>query len=120
MTDTERRLLDTEQRIVYMDRNGIETAILSLTSPGAQSILDTQQTVHFARKTNDHIAEHFVDKHPDRLKAFVTVALQSPHAAADELERAVKEHDMLGALINGYTNIGNSDTAQYLDEEPVW
>ena len=25
-----------------------------------------------------------------------------------------------GALINGYSNIGDMDTAQYLDEPPVW
>ncbi|WP_210679098.1 amidohydrolase family protein, partial [Pseudomonas chlororaphis] len=48
------------------------------------------------------------------------MALQSPRAAADELERAVKDYGMVGALINGYTNIGNADTAQYLDEPPVW
>ena len=40
--------------------------------------------------------------------------------AADELERAVKDLGMKGALINGYTNIGNADTAQYLDEPPMW
>lgn len=48
------------------------------------------------------------------------MALKSPRAAADELERAVKQLGMCGALINGYTNLGDANTAQYLDEEPVW
>ena len=58
--------------------------------------------------------------HPGRLQAFATVALQSPKDAADELERAVVELGMRGALVNGYTNIGDVETAQYLDEAPVW
>lgn len=33
MADVERRLLDSDQRIADMDRNGIDLAILSLTSP---------------------------------------------------------------------------------------
>lgn len=120
MDDVEWRLLDTEKRIEIMDEQGIDITVLSLTSPGAQSIIDVQQAIDFAKQTNDHIAENFVAKHPDRFQSFATVALQSPKAAADELERAVKQLGMKGALINGYTNIGDINTAQYLDEEPVW
>ncbi|MCA8037206.1 amidohydrolase family protein [Burkholderia semiarida] len=120
MEDVDARLLDADRRIDEMDRSGIDIAILSLTSPGAQAILDPLKAVDFAKRTNDEIAEHFTSRHPQRLQAFATVALQSPRAAADELERAVKDLGMKGALINGYTNIGNADTAQYLDEPPVW
>ncbi|WP_419690048.1 amidohydrolase family protein [Burkholderia theae] len=120
MKDVDARLLDADRRIEEMDRNSIDIAVLSLTSPGAQSILDRTKAVDFARWTNDHVAEHFTSRHPGRLYAFATVALQSPVDAADELERAVKTLGMRGALINGYTNIGDADTAQYLDEEPVW
>lgn len=120
MEDVEWRLLETDQRVAEMDRNGIEISILSLTSPGAQAILDTQKAIDFARRTNDLVAGQYVASHPTRLRAFATVALQSPRAAADELERAVKELGLCGALVNGYTNIGDANTAQYLDEEPVW
>ncbi|WP_423395378.1 amidohydrolase family protein [Burkholderia sp. LMG 21824] len=120
MEDVDARLLDVDTRLSDMDANGIDIAILSLTSPGAQSILDVGQAVDFARKTNDQIVEQFSSHRSGRLKAFATVAIQSPRAAADELERAVVELGMKGALINGYTNIGDRDTAQYLDEEPVW
>lgn len=118
MDDVERKLLETEQRITEMDRCGIDMAVLSLTTPGAQSILDTNKAIDFAIQTNDHIAENFVSRHPDRFRAFATVALQSPRAAADELQRAVTRLGFKGALINGYT--GNKDTARYLDEAPVW
>jgi len=120
MDDVEMRLLDVDRRIEEMDRNGIEISIVSLTSPGAQSITDPNEAVAFARHTNDEIIENFTSRRPDRLRAFATVALQSPADAADELERAVRDHGMLGALINGYTNVGGAHAAQYLDETPVW
>ena len=120
MADVERRLLEGKSRLEEMDKYGIEAMILSLTSPGAQSILDSRLAVDFAKRTNDLITKEFVEPHKGRFYAFATVAMQSPRAAADELERAVKDLGMKGALINGYTNIGDSDTAQYLDAEPVW
>jgi 2,3-dihydroxybenzoate decarboxylase len=120
MKDVDRRLLDTSLLLKDMDSNGIDFSILSLTSPGTQSIPDAKQAIDSAKKANDYIAEKYVSKAPKRLAAFATVPLQSPRAAADELERAVKTLGMKGALINGYTNIGNSNTAQYMDEKPVW
>lgn len=120
MDDVEARLLDADRRIEEMDRCGIDVAVLSLTSPGAQSILDRAAAVDFAKRTNDEIVERYTSVHPGRLQAFATVALQSPKDAADELERAVVELGMRGALVNGYTNIGDVETAQYLDEAPVW
>ena len=62
-------------------------------------------------------------RHPERLRAFAAVPLQDPERAADELERAVRVLGFAGALVNGYSNIGDADTAQYLDEpqvEPFW
>ena len=120
MADAERRLMDCELRLAEMDRFGIETTVVSLTSPGAQAILDPQLAVDFARRTNDEVTRLFVEPHHGRFHAFATVALQNPKAAADELERAVKHLGMKGALINGYTNVGDANTAQYLDEPPVW
>ena len=48
------------------------------------------------------------------------MVLQDVRAAGDELERAVSQLGFKGAMINGYSNIGDMDTAQYLDEPPVW
>ncbi len=120
MADVERRLPEAHLRLEEMDKYGIETMILSLTSPGAQSILDTSLAVDFCKRTNDLLTQKFTEPYKGRFYAFATVALQNPGAAADELERAVKHLGMKGALINGYTNIRDHDTAQYLDEEPVW
>src|SRR5262249_47574632 len=55
-----------------------------------------------------------------RFAGFAAVALQDGRAAGDELERAVSQLGCKGAMINGYSNIGDMDTAQHLDEPPVW
>ena len=41
-------------------------------------------------------------------------------AAGDELEHAVSQLGFKGAMINGYSNIVDMDTAQYLDGPPIW
>jgi hypothetical protein len=56
----------------------------------------------FARRYNDELAA-VVRKHPDRFSAFAHLPLTAPEAAADELERTVRQHGFCGALINGLT-----------------
>jgi gamma-resorcylate decarboxylase len=116
--DIERRLVDIDRCLAEMDRCGIDFCILSLTSPGVQGVQDTKQAIELARNTNDY-AYQLVKAHSDRLSSFAAVPLQHPAEAADELERAVRELGLKGALINGYTNLGPNEHVQYLDEEPV-
>src|SRR5262249_37805384 len=58
--------------------------------------------------------------HPNRFAGFAAVALQDAPPAGDELERAAPQPGREGALDTGHSNIGDMDTAQYLDEPPVW
>ena len=119
----EDRLVDVQNRLNDMDECGIATTILSMTSPGVQGIVDVDQAIASARHTNDHIHARFVQAHPDRFAFFACVAMQDPEAAATELRRAVSELGAKGALINGYTHVGDNQTARYLDEpenEPFW
>jgi predicted TIM-barrel fold metal-dependent hydrolase len=81
-----------------MDRAGIEMCIMSLTSPGVQSVADPGKALALAGDANDYAAR-FIKAHPDRLSSFAAVPIQNPKAAADELERAVKELSLKGALI---------------------
>jgi len=118
--DVENRLQEYKLRLDDMDATGIQTTILSLTQPGVEGITDTKKAIDIARKMNDHIADFFVKANPGRFLGFAAVPLQDPDAAAKELERAVKELGFVGALVNGYTNIGDENTARYLDETPVW
>ena len=117
------RLRDVERRLADMDTWRIAHAILSLTSPGIQSITDVDVAVATARDANDRVHRDFVAAHPERFSFFAAVPLQAPEQAATELRRAVTELGAKGAMVNGYTNVGDADTARYLDEPdnaPFW
>ena len=116
-------LLDVDERVRLMDKTGIERAIVPLTSPGIQSITDTATAIRLARETNDRVRAQYVDKHPDRLSMFACIATQDPGEAAAELDRAVRDLGAFGVLVNGYTNVGDAQTARYLDHPtfaPLW
>jgi gamma-resorcylate decarboxylase len=101
-------------RIADMDRGGLDICILSLTAPGVQTVTNVGQAIAQARRTNDYLAEN-VAKNPKRLRGFATLPLQDPEAAAKELTRCVKELDFCGALVNGFSQIGNANSAVYYD-----
>jgi predicted TIM-barrel fold metal-dependent hydrolase len=107
-------LLDlTKQRVEQMDRTGIELSILSL-APGVEGIYDTKRAVQVARRSNDVVADAMT-KHPDRFRSFAALPLQDPDEAIKELIRCVKELGFVGALISGFSQIGEEDTSYYLD-----
>jgi 2,3-dihydroxybenzoate decarboxylase len=123
MGEVKRRLHDVDgERLAAMDRAGIEIAVLSLNSPGVQAVTDPAQAVQLAARANEDLAA-LVATHPDRYAGLAAVALQDPAAAVRELERCVGELGFCGALVNGYSNVGDPDTGVYLDDstlEPFW
>jgi uncharacterized protein len=90
------------QRLRSMDEAGIDVQVLSVVGAGAD-LLPPDAGPAFARRYNDELAA-IVHRHPDRFSAFAHLPLTAPEAAADELERTVREHGFCGALINGHTN----------------
>jgi len=57
-------ILDLDKaRIEEMDRYGIDTSILSATTPGVQGVPDAQTAVRVAKETNDYLAAA-VQSHP--------------------------------------------------------
>jgi predicted TIM-barrel fold metal-dependent hydrolase len=118
-----RRLQDTgEERLADMDAAGIEMAVLSLAAPCIQDEFITATAVARARDANDALAE-IVRGRPERYAALAALPMQDPAAAADELERCVTELGFRGALANGYSSVGDLDTAAYYDEPsylPFW
>src|SRR5262245_31578504 len=109
MANIRTRLPEVDHRLEDMDRYGIEVMVLSLTNPGVQGIPEPQQAVDTARRLNDRLAE-VVSQHPNRFAAFAAVPLQDPPAAANELERAITQSGFKGALINGFSNVGDAET----------
>jgi predicted TIM-barrel fold metal-dependent hydrolase len=111
-----------EARLADMDASGIERAVLSLAAPCIQDEYEPRRAIERARRANDALAA-VVDQHPDRYAALGALPLQDPAAAADELERCVRELGFKGALANGYSSVGDLDTAAYYDEPqylPFW
>jgi predicted TIM-barrel fold metal-dependent hydrolase len=98
-------------RIRLMDAAGIDVQVLSHVAPGVQILGDAQAelAVTVCREVNDWLAET-VAAHPTRFAGFAMLPTQSPADAADELQRAVADLGLKGALINGHTN------GRYLDE----
>ena len=120
MKVVEQNLNDYKNRLADMDKTGIEKAVVSLTQPGIEGITEVKAAISMAKRMNDHLAEFFIANSPSRFHGFAAVPVQDPKAAADELERAVRQLGFKGALINGCSNIDGGDTVRYLDEAPVW
>jgi 2,3-dihydroxybenzoate decarboxylase len=109
------RLLDIQTtRLGEMDKYGVEMMILSLNAPAIQAIHDTKNAIAVAKQANDVLADE-VRKRPDRFAALAALPMQDPDAASSELTRCVKELGMVGALVNGFSQIGTPDNVTYYD-----
>jgi 2,3-dihydroxybenzoate decarboxylase len=98
-----------ETRLKDMDEAGIDMQVLSLIFPYDKRVAASEATSK-AKSANDALAK-VIRKYPRRFAGFATLALQDPSAAADELERAVKELGLKGTMI--FSNIGG----EYLDNQ---
>lgn len=104
------RLIDLgETRIAAMDATGIDKAILALTSPGVQPLLDLAEARAIARRANDRLAEACA-RYPDRFVGMTAVAPQDPEWSAAEIRRGANELGFKGVQINSHTQ------GRYLDE----
>jgi len=104
-----------ERRIGDMDEGGLDVQILSAHTPSVQNV-PGQRGIDLAYSLNRQLVDGPIASYPGRFQAFATLPLQSPDAAADELERSVKQDGFLGALTNGHI------AKKYLDHpdfEPV-
>jgi len=105
-----------EMRLEAMDKAGIERCVLSVAGPGVQAEHDTKTACDKAREANDLLARE-IEKRPKRYAGFAHLAMQDAAAAADELERCMRELKFCGAMINGHTH------GKYLDDrafDPFW
>lgn len=90
-------------RIADMDKNGITVQVLSKAGNHIGASADQfegKEAISFAQLFNDELART-ISLHPERFAAFAHVAASIPEAAADELERTVRDHAFKGVLISG-------------------
>lgn len=102
----------SEQRLKDMDDAGVDMQVLSAL-PWHEGLVDPAEGTAMARRTNDEIYK-ITRKYPKRYAGFAGLACHNPEGAAKELERAVKELGLKGALI--YSHI----QGEYLDNQKFW
>lgn len=105
-----------ERRLAIMDEAGIEVSVLSNISPGVHMEPDPGKAQRLAQELNDYLAEQ-IAPWPRRLYGFAHLSMHDPGAAADELERCVRELGFKGAMLNGHTMGSYLDADRYL---PFW
>jgi predicted TIM-barrel fold metal-dependent hydrolase len=117
------RLTDfQDKRLRLMDASGVEIMIASLNAPAVQAIHDVKRAIAVAREANDHLAAE-IARRPDRFRGFAALAMQDPEKASRELIRCVKDLGFVGALVNGFSQAGDANTALYYDlpqYRPFW
>ena len=89
------------RRLAAMDEAGVTVQVMSVVGPGAD-LLPPDEGPGWAREVNDALAAA-VAAHPGRFAGFAHLPLTAPEAAADELERTVRQLGFCGALVSGST-----------------
>lgn len=105
-----------EQRIDDMDSLGVDIQVVSTSSAFYKYELDPAITLAIARDCNDEVHQLTLD-HPDRFKGFATLPMQDTRAAIAELDRAVNQLGMVGAMIDDKVNEKTYDEPEFL---PFW
>ena len=101
------------ERIRQMDAGGIDIQVLSHGAPASQR-LDPKRAVALTAGVNDRL-QAICAARPDRFAGFASLPTTVPEACADELERAVTELGMKGAMIHGLTGDG-----VFFDDRRFW
>jgi aminocarboxymuconate-semialdehyde decarboxylase len=92
---------DIAYRTSVLEEFGVDTQVLSLTTPGTH-VEEPLLAVKLARIVNDGFAA-IVDSHPGRYVGIATLPLSDPSSSAIELRRAHDELHFAGAMV--FSNI---------------
>ncbi|TME70268.1 MAG: hypothetical protein E6I49_09060, partial [Chloroflexi bacterium] len=90
-------MTDVAKRLEDMDRVGIDTEVLSLSTPNVYFV-DGKAQAEVARLANDAYAE-LAAKHAGRFLGFASIPMDDPDGALRELERALDELRMQGVVV---------------------
>lgn len=110
-----REFYDLEARVREMNRIGVRVHALSLTFPMVYWA-DGDLGAHLARVMNDAMSEAHV-AYPDRFVALMTLPMQDPARAVDEIDRAARLPGMRGVYLGTNVNGRELDDPAFL---PVW
>ena len=111
--EIDKRLYDFDDlRIKEMDAAGVDIQVLSHGAPSTQK-LPADRAAAVTREVNDRLAAR-IATNPTRFAGFAALPSAVPEAAADELERCVRELGFKGAMIHGSAN------GEYFDNKKYW
>ena len=89
--------INLDDRLKAMARCGVDMQVITLTTPG----VDWEEPslgIKLARLTNDAYGD-IMERHPGKFVALAALPMQDPPSAVEELERAVKDRGLRGAMI---------------------
>ncbi len=98
-------------RLSHMDEMGIDRQLLLLTAPGVQVVRPSEGTA-LAREAND-IAADACRRHPDRFSALAAFDPRDVKGSVREIERAMGELKLNGAVLNSHFQGHYIDEAEY-------
>jgi len=104
------------KRVEEMEKAGIDLMVLSVTTPGLQSLALTSNLKDCAKKWNDYLVKK-VQEHPKKFRAFACIPTYATELGIHEIERLKGVSEMVGCMLNGYDSSGYTP-AKYLDEPP--
>ena len=106
---------DIEYRERVLDDAGVDTQVLTLTTPGVH-VEEPGTAVRLAQLVNDAFSR-IVDERRERFSALATLPLNDPAGSVVELTRAVRELGLPGAMV-----FSNVEGVPLADERfwPLW
>jgi aminocarboxymuconate-semialdehyde decarboxylase len=104
------RDIDFRQKV--LEKEGIDTQVLTFTTPGTH-VEDPVTAVAFARMVNDAFARIVRERSP-RFTSLATLPLNDPAASVAELDRAMTQLGMPGAMLFSNVNGVALADARYL------
>lgn len=104
---------ENQRNIKCMDERGIDLQILSIRPVSMLAQENPMINIPWCIVFNNVVAEA-VKRRPDRLRAMATLPLSDMKATVEELERAVKELKLVGAIVN--PNPRGDESAPPLDD----
>jgi predicted TIM-barrel fold metal-dependent hydrolase len=99
-------------RLSHMDEYGIDRQLLLLTAPGVQVVRPGEGTA-LAREAND-IAADACARHPDRFSACAAFDPRDVKGSVKEIERAMGELKLSGAVLNSHFQGHYLDESEYV------
>ena len=110
-------MFDPEKRMPDMDLEGIDVSVLFPPGSGEEWAMDDPAfSASLCATLNDARAE-YASYAPDRLKLVAKLPMIEPNAAAEELERCVREHGFVGLVTATHIREKNLDHPSF---DVVW